>query len=78
MHRGAVEPNATTFTISLPEDTPRIRSIKLAAQNGAISLRRVEVTYGNGQVHFDEHGNYIPPDDDTRKGNGGGKSGWVN
>ena len=30
------------------------------------------------QVHFDEHGNYIPPDDDQRKGNGGSKSGWVN
>jgi membrane associated rhomboid family serine protease len=29
------------------------------------------------QVHFDEHGNYIPPEDDT-KGNSGGKSGWVN
>lgn len=29
-------------------------------------------------VHFDEHGNYIPPDDNQRKGNGGGKSGWVN
>ncbi len=29
-------------------------------------------------VHFDEHGNYIPPDDNPRKGNGGGKSGWVN
>jgi membrane associated rhomboid family serine protease len=29
-------------------------------------------------VHFDEHGNYIPPDDDPGKGNGGGKSGWVN
>ncbi len=29
-------------------------------------------------VHFDEHGNYIPPDDDTGKGNGGSKSGWVN
>jgi membrane associated rhomboid family serine protease len=29
-------------------------------------------------VHFDEHGNYIPPEDDARKGNGGGKSGWVN
>jgi membrane associated rhomboid family serine protease len=28
-------------------------------------------------LHFDEHGNYIPPDD-RRKGNGGGKSGWVN
>jgi membrane associated rhomboid family serine protease len=27
-------------------------------------------------VHFDEHGNYIPPDDDKK--NGGGKSGWVN
>ena len=29
-------------------------------------------------VRFDEHGNYIPPDDQTPKGNGGGKSGWVN
>jgi membrane associated rhomboid family serine protease len=29
-------------------------------------------------VHFDEHGNYVPPDEDQRKGNGGGKSGWVN
>ena len=29
-------------------------------------------------VHFDEHGNYIPPDDNPRKGNGGGRSGWVN
>ena len=30
------------------------------------------------QVHFDEHGNYIPPEDEAKKGNGGGKSGWVN
>jgi len=30
------------------------------------------------EVHFDEHGNYIPPEDDRRKGNGGGRSGWVN
>ncbi|HLV88757.1 MAG TPA: rhomboid family intramembrane serine protease [Candidatus Sulfotelmatobacter sp.] len=30
------------------------------------------------QVHFDEHGNYVPPDEDPRKGNGDGKSGWVN
>ena len=29
-------------------------------------------------VHFDEHGNYVPPDDDQNKGNGGSKSGWVN
>ncbi|HXM65199.1 MAG TPA: rhomboid family intramembrane serine protease [Candidatus Acidoferrum sp.] len=29
-------------------------------------------------VHFDEHGNYIPPEDETHKGNGGSKSGWVN
>ena len=28
------------------------------------------------KVVFDEHGNYIPPDDD--KPNGGSKSGWVN
>jgi len=26
-------------------------------------------------VHFDEHGNYVPPDDDPGKGNGGSKSG---
>ena len=31
------------------------------------------------QVEFDEHGNYIPPEDAKRdKTNGGGKSGWVN
>ena len=29
-------------------------------------------------VQFDEHGNYIPPEDEARKGNGGSKSGWVN
>jgi membrane associated rhomboid family serine protease len=28
-------------------------------------------------VSFDEHGNYIPPEDDNKK-NGGSKSGWVN
>jgi membrane associated rhomboid family serine protease len=28
-------------------------------------------------VQFDEHGNYIPPEED-RKTNGGSKSGWVN
>jgi membrane associated rhomboid family serine protease len=30
------------------------------------------------KVEFDEQGNYIPPDDDPHKGNGGSKSGWVN
>jgi membrane associated rhomboid family serine protease len=28
-------------------------------------------------VNFDEHGNYVPPDDRDKK-NGGSKSGWVN
>jgi membrane associated rhomboid family serine protease len=31
----------------------------------------------NRTVTFDEHGNYIPPDD-IKKKNGGSKSGWVN
>lgn len=31
----------------------------------------------NRTVSFDEHGNYIPPEDAEKK-NGGGKSGWVN
>ncbi len=30
----------------------------------------------NRKVTFDEHGNYVPPDDDKK--NGGSKSGWVN
>ena len=30
----------------------------------------------NQTVRFDEHGNYIPPDDEKK--NGGSKSGWVN
>jgi membrane associated rhomboid family serine protease len=31
------------------------------------------------KVTFDEHGNYVPPDDlDPKKKNGGSKSGWVN
>lgn len=33
----------------------------------------------DGKVTFDEHGNYIPPEDaDADKKNGGSKSGWVN
>ncbi|MBZ5721371.1 MAG: rhomboid family intramembrane serine protease [Acidobacteriia bacterium] len=31
----------------------------------------------NREVTFDEHGNYVPPDDVDKK-NGGSKSGWVN
>ena len=31
----------------------------------------------NRTVSFDEHGNYVPPDD-AKKKNGGSKSGWVN
>src|SRR5579871_4322 len=45
-----------------------------AAKKFEVYMQKTE----NRQVHFDEHGNYIPPDDDPRKGNGGGKSGWVN
>jgi membrane associated rhomboid family serine protease len=31
----------------------------------------------NRDVHFDEYGNYIPPDE-PKKGNGEGRGGWVN
>ena len=31
----------------------------------------------NRTVTFDEHGNYVPPEESDKK-NGGGKSGWVN
>jgi membrane associated rhomboid family serine protease len=45
-----------------------------AAKKFEVYMRKTE----NRQVHFDEQGNYIPPDDEPRKGNGGSKSGWVN
>jgi membrane associated rhomboid family serine protease len=32
----------------------------------------------NREVIFDEHGNYVPPEEAERKKNGGSKSGWVN
>jgi membrane associated rhomboid family serine protease len=44
-----------------------------AAKKFAVYMRQHD-----RDVHFDEHGNYIPPDDDPGKGNGGSKSGWVN
>ena len=42
-----------------------------AARKFEVYMRKHDRT-----VQFDEHGNYIPPDDDKK--NGGGKSGWVN
>ncbi len=42
-----------------------------AARKFEVYMRKHDRT-----VHFDEHGNYIPPDDDKK--NGGSKSGWVN
>jgi membrane associated rhomboid family serine protease len=48
---------------------------KRAAKKFEVYMQKTE----NRQVHFDEHGNYIPPEDGPRKGNGdSGKSGWVN
>jgi len=43
------------------------------------AARKFEVymRHHNRAVSFDEHGNYIPPDDPDKK-NGGSKSGWVN
>jgi membrane associated rhomboid family serine protease len=43
-----------------------------AARKFEVYMRKHDRT-----VSFDEHGNYIPPDDNDKK-NGGSKSGWVN
>ena len=43
-----------------------------AARKFEVYMRKHDRT-----VTFDEHGNYIPPDDPDKK-NGGSKSGWVN
>lgn len=42
-----------------------------AARKFEVYMRKHDRT-----VSFDEHGNYVPPDDDKK--NGGSKSGWVN
>jgi membrane associated rhomboid family serine protease len=44
---------------------------KRAARKFEVYMRKRDRT-----VTFDEHGNYVPPDDDKK--NGGSKSGWVN
>jgi len=44
---------------------------KRAARKFEVYMRK-----HNRTVTFDEHGNYIPPEDDKK--NGGSKSGWVN
>ena len=44
-----------------------------AARKFEVYMRKHE----NREVNFDEHGNYVPPDDDKKK-NGDSKSGWVN
>jgi membrane associated rhomboid family serine protease len=45
-----------------------------AARKFEVYMRKHDRT-----VTFDEHGNYIPPDDlDPKKKNGGSKSGWIN
>jgi membrane associated rhomboid family serine protease len=43
-----------------------------AARKFEVYMRKHDRT-----VTFDEHGNYVPPDDNEKK-NGGSKSGWVN
>jgi membrane associated rhomboid family serine protease len=44
-----------------------------AARKFEVYMRKHDRT-----VTFDEHGNYIPPDSEADKKNGGSKSGWVN
>jgi membrane associated rhomboid family serine protease len=64
--------SATEKYFSLRNDYYRWRR-RRAARKFEVYMRKHD-----RDVHFDEHGNYIPPDDDARKGNGGSKSGWVN
>jgi membrane associated rhomboid family serine protease len=68
----------SSFTLGLSERLYGIRnSYYRWRRRRAARKFEVYMKQHDRQVHFDEHGNYIPPDDD-RKGNGGGKSGWVN
>jgi membrane associated rhomboid family serine protease len=69
----------TRFSLGLAERYFEVRnSYYRWKRRRAAKKFEVYMSKHDRQVHFDEHGNYIPPDDDPGKGNGGGKSGWVN
>jgi membrane associated rhomboid family serine protease len=72
MPRRGLSFSATEKYFSLRNEYYRWRR-RRAARKFEVYMRKHD-----RDVHFDEHGNYIPPDDDVRKGNGGSKSGWVN
>ncbi len=73
-------PRSGVMQISLSESYYGIRNRyyrwkrRRAARKFEVYMRKHDRT-----VQFDEHGNYVPPEElDSNKKNGGSKSGWVN
>jgi esterase/lipase superfamily enzyme len=50
----ALAKGASTATAALPENTKRAFGVKLSLTQGVLNVRRVVVTYGNGQQHIEE------------------------
>jgi esterase/lipase superfamily enzyme len=42
-----------TQVLTMPDGTLRTLAIRLSAKDGPLSLSRIVVTYGNGQIHFE-------------------------
>ena len=61
LHTAFVDGNSPTATVSLPEGSPRVRAVRLAALRGSVALARVVVTYSTGQIHFEERALTLKP-----------------
>ena len=52
LHREAIA-GGPRQTITLPAGTPRSTALRLIAKGGTVSIARITVAYGNGQMHFE-------------------------
>jgi len=53
LHTAEVDPKAAAVTIEIPENSERVRALQIAVTRGPVALSRLQVTYANGQVHFE-------------------------
>jgi hypothetical protein len=53
LHSATVATKDGAQVLTLPDSAPRTLAIRLSAKGGPVSLTRVVVTYGNGQIHFE-------------------------
>jgi hypothetical protein len=66
LHRAVIDRKTSPQTISLPDDIPRTTALSLLARGKPIGLARMVITYGNGQIHFEDRELALEPDTRSR------------